>query len=185
MSVCIHSIDISFHHSCRIPAFTEILPPLLSRGGGREKEALQCKRIRRDSWRGEGDCLLWNRLSGRTKHNGGGNIVKLLSKAGGCVALRVGVVENKHISGKNSPRRKKKCPQRSPDVQWESTGTEKNLWSCSQREWDVMNVPSLACLPTMHGESQWGCFVWDTQRTILKCLEIFATLHVSCEKPGC
>lgn len=107
MSVCIHSIDISFHHSCRIPAFTEILPPLLSRGGGREKEALQCKRIRRDSWRGEGDCLLWNRLSGRTKHNGGGNIVKLLSKAGGCVALRVGVVENKHISGKNSPRRKK------------------------------------------------------------------------------
>lgn len=41
------------------------------------------------------------------------------------MALRGGVVENKHISGKNSPRRKKKCPQRSPDVQWESTGTEK------------------------------------------------------------
>lgn len=43
------------------------------------------------------------------------------------MALRVGVVRNKHISGTNSLRRKKKCTRRSPDVEWENTGTEKKL----------------------------------------------------------
>lgn len=41
------------------------------------------------------------------------------------MALRLGVVENEHISGKTvSGEKKKKCTWRSPDVEWENTGTE-------------------------------------------------------------
>lgn len=72
-------------------------------------------------------------------------------------------------------------------MEWENTGTEKKLRSRRKRKWVVMNVPLLTSLFIMHRECQLVRLfhLRIPEDTILKCLEIFATLHASCEKLGC
>lgn len=109
--------------------------------------------------------------------------MKLLSKAQGYVALRVGEVENKHISWKNSPRRKKNAHREVQMCNGKVQALKKAVIMQPKRM--GCHEPALTRLsPCNAWRKSAGLFPLRQPENNLKCLEIFATFHARAKSQG-